>query len=66
LIERAPILPGQMVTWDAMNTQHRTVAQILYDKGADYLVPIKGNQDTLLENAQTLLPESVSPSTGED
>jgi hypothetical protein len=66
LIERAPILPGQMVTWDAMNTQHKTVAQILYDKGADYLMPVKGNQDTLLENARTLLPESVSPSARED
>jgi hypothetical protein len=62
LLERAPILPGQMVTLDAMHTQHKTVAQILYDKGADYLLPIKGNQETLLANAQQLLPESVPPS----
>ena len=65
LIERAPILPGQMVSLDAMHTQHKTVGQILYDKGADYLVPIAGNQETLLESAQQLLPESVSPSGGE-
>jgi hypothetical protein len=64
LIARAPILPGQMVSLDAMHTQHKTVAQILYDKGADYLLPIKGNQSGLLETAQTLLPESVSPSSG--
>jgi hypothetical protein len=36
LIERAPIVPGQMVSLDAMHTQHQTVAQILYDKGTDY------------------------------
>lgn len=64
LIERAPIVPGQMVSLDAMHTQHETAAQILYDKGADYLVPIKGNQGTLLKTAQDLLPESVSPSDG--
>ncbi len=62
LIERAPILPGQIVALDAMHTQHKTIAQILYDKGADYLLPIAGNQGTLLETAQQLLPESVPPS----
>jgi len=62
LIERAPIRPGQMVSLDAMHTQHKTVAQILYDKGADYLLPIAGNQGTLLKTAQQLLPESLSPS----
>jgi hypothetical protein len=66
LIERAPILPGQMVSLDAMHTQHKTVAQTLYDKGADYLLPLAGNQGTLLESAQQLLPESVSPSGRED
>ena len=66
LLERAPIVPGQMVSLDAMHTQHKTVAQILYDKGADYLLPLKGNQDTLLETAQQLLPESVPPSGSED
>jgi hypothetical protein len=66
LIERAPILPGQVVSFDALNSQHKTVAQILYDKGADYLLPLKGNQDGLLTNAQQLLPESVPPSGGQD
>jgi hypothetical protein len=62
LIARAPILPGQMVSLDAMHTQHQTVVQILFAKGADYLLPIKGNQDTLLQTAPQLLPESVPPS----
>jgi hypothetical protein len=65
LIARAPILPGQMVSLDAMHTQHKTVAQILFDKGADYLLPIKGNQDTLLQTAPQLLPESFPPSGGQ-
>src|SRR6266705_658455 len=56
LIERAPILPGQLVSLDALNTQHKTVAQILYDKGADYLLPIKANQAGLLKTAEQLLP----------
>lgn len=64
LIERAPIQPGQMVSLDAMHTQHKTVAQILYDKGADYLLPVAGNQQGLLESAQHLLPESLPPSGG--
>ncbi len=66
LIERAPILPGQMVSLDAMHTQHKTVAQILYDKGADYLLPLAGNQEGLLKTARQLLPESVPPSGGQD
>src|SRR6266853_215256 len=66
LIERAPILAGQMVSLDATHTQHKTVAQILYDKGADYLLPIAGNQQSLLQSAQHLLPESVPPSGGQD
>jgi hypothetical protein len=65
LIARAPILPGQRVSLDAMHTQHQTVAQILFDKGADYLLPIKGNQDTRLQTAPQLLPESFPPSGGQ-
>jgi hypothetical protein len=66
LIERAPIVPGQMVGLDAMHTQHKTVAQILYDKGADYLLPLAGNQDGLFKTAGHLLPESLPPSGGQD
>ena len=61
LIERAPIVAGQTVSLDAMHTQHKTVAQLLYAKGADYLLPLKGNQEGLLESAQQLLPESLPP-----
>lgn len=64
LIERAAIRPGQMVSFDALNTQHKTIQQILYDKGADYLAPLKGNQSGLLATAQNLLPEGVPPAGG--
>ena len=55
---------GQLLALDSLHTQHETVHQILYDHGADYLLPLKGNQPTLLATAQTLLPEGLSPSGG--
>ena len=51
----------QLLSFDGLHTQHETVQQILYDHGADYLVPIRGNQPGLLKTAQTLLPEGFSP-----
>jgi len=55
---------AQLLALDALHTQHETLHQILYDHGADYLVPLKDNQATILATAQTLLPESFSPSGG--
>lgn len=52
----------RLLALDALHTQHETVQQILYDHGADYLVPLKDNQPTLLATAKTLLPETFSPS----
>ena len=54
--------PEQLLALDSLHTQHETLHQILYDHGADYLVPLKDNQPTILATAQTLLPESFSPS----
>ncbi|HOX59981.1 MAG TPA: ISAs1 family transposase [Candidatus Paceibacterota bacterium] len=61
LIERLA-LTGRLVQMDGMHTQHQTVQQILYEKGADYSLILRENQPTLLKTAQTLLPESVPPS----
>lgn len=55
---------GQLLALDSLHTQHETIQQILYDQGADYLVPLKENQPTILATAKTLLPESFSPSGG--
>jgi hypothetical protein len=63
LIERLD-LSGRLVQLDGMHTQHQTVHQILYEKGADYSLILRDNQPTLLQTAQTLLPESVPPSGG--
>ena len=62
LIERLD-LKGRMVQLDGMHTQHETVHQILYEKGADYSLILRNNQPTLLKTAQQLLPGSLSPST---
>jgi hypothetical protein len=55
---------GQLLALDSLHTQHETIHPILYDHGADYLVPLKDNQPTILATAKTLLPESFSPSGG--
>lgn len=53
---------GQLLALDALHLQHETVQQILDACGADYLLPLKGNQPTILATARTLLPETLSPS----
>jgi len=59
-------LPGKMVQLDGMHTQHETVHQLLYEKGADYSLILRDNQPTLLKTAQQLLPADVPPCTGDD
>jgi hypothetical protein len=63
LLERTEFT-GQLLALDSLHTQHETLQQILYDHGADYLVPLKDNQPTILATAKTLLPENFSPSGG--
>ena len=63
LLERTEFT-GQLLALDSLHTQHETLQQILYDHGADYLVPLKDNQPTILATAKTLLPENLSPSGG--
>lgn len=61
LLDRLEI-DGRMVQLDGLHTQHRTVHQILYEKGADYSLIACENQPTLLKNLQARLPASVPPS----
>jgi Domain of unknown function (DUF4338)/DDE_Tnp_1-associated len=65
LIERLD-LNGKLVQLDGMHTQHQTVHQILYEKGADYGLILRKNQPTLLKTAQQLLPADLPPCTGKD
>lgn len=55
-------LVGRLVSLDALHTQHETGAQIVLRNGADYLFTLKGNQETLVQTAQTLVPGSFFPS----
>jgi len=63
LLERTEF-PDHLLALDSLHTQHETLHQVLYDHGADYFVPLKENQPTLLATAKTLLPENFSPSAG--
>ena len=55
-----------LLALDSLHTQHETLQQILYEHGADYLVPLKANQPTMLATAKTLLPEDFSPTVAPD
>jgi len=56
LLSQLPPLDGVMVTADAAHTQDKTARLIVVNKGADYLLPLKGNQPSILGTAETLLP----------
>lgn len=60
-------LDGCLVGADALHTNAETVQVIVQEKGADYLLPVKGNQPTLeatLGVLQENLQNAFSPSTG--
>lgn len=59
-------LQGRMTQLDGLHTQHQTVHQLTYEKGADYSLILRDNQPTLLETAQRLLSVSVPPSGQEN
>lgn len=52
-------LTGCLVTLDAMGCQREIAAQIV-EKGADYVLPVKGNQPHLLAEVQTALGEALA------
>ena len=56
-------LQGKILIADALHTQDETAQQILFEKGADYLLTVKGNQSTLQTNLENLfVKQSFSPS----
>ena len=57
-------LVDKLVLADAAHTQVKTVSQILYEQGGDYLLTVKKNQKDLFETLETLFTEQpFSPST---
>ena len=50
---RSMQLSGRIVTADAMHTQVETT-QLILDRGADYLMVVKGNQKTILDDLKAI------------
>jgi len=64
LLRRAPI-QGMLVTADALHTQTETARVIVQERGADYLMTVKGNQPTVKDTVRQLqasLTRAFSPS----
>lgn len=61
LLDRCNV-EGAVVTGDAMFTQKDIARHLVQDKHADYLLFVKGNQPTLLEDIEQLHLETFPPS----
>jgi hypothetical protein len=53
LLRRAPI-QGMLVTTDALHSQTKTARIIVQERGADFLMTVKGNQPGVAANLQAL------------
>ena len=51
------MMEGSLVTADAMQCQQQACAYITQQRGADYLIGLKGNQSGILERAKIKLPQ---------
>lgn len=65
LLDLLPPVDGAMISFDAAHTNAETARKVVMGKGADYLIPVKGNQPNLCAHAERLLPQAAfSPSGG--
>lgn len=60
LLEALPALDGKIITADALHCQ-RTHAATIVEKGGDFLLQIKANQENLFKKAQALDALKVTP-----
>jgi hypothetical protein len=60
LLARIGPLDGKLVMLDALHTNQATLRQIHQDNGADYLLPVKGNHETLELLAAACLPPPLT------
>ena len=60
LLRRAPI-EGMLVTADALHTQTETARLLVQERGADYLLTVKGNQAGVAQTLSTLYPQLPDP-----
>jgi len=58
-------LDGTIALMDALHTQVQTAQGIVQEGGGDFVLFVKGNQETLQKQASHFLPEDFSPSTHE-
>lgn len=58
-------LDGTIALMDAMHTQVETAKGIVPEGGGDFVLFVKGNQETLQKQASHFLPEDFSPSAHE-
>ncbi|TVP78099.1 MAG: ISAs1 family transposase [Puniceicoccaceae bacterium] len=64
LLESIPRLEGSLISADAMQCQQEGCDYITQQRGADYLIGLKGNQSGILARAELKLPrEFFSPRT---
>ena len=61
LLAQLGSLDGQLVMLDALHTNQATLRTIQQAHGADYLVPVKANHETLRAAAQACLPAPPPP-----
>jgi hypothetical protein len=63
LLKNLP-LDGVVITADALHTQSATVHHLVQERGADYVIGLRANQPTVLEQCHRLLPQpGFSPRT---
>ena len=55
-------IKGAIITGDALHCNRR-MARTVIDGGADYVLPIKGNQDALMSDARAKIGAAKKPST---
>ena len=57
LLEDIPRLEGSLITADAMQCQQEACRYITQERGADYLISLKGNQSGILQRAELKRPQ---------
>jgi predicted transposase YbfD/YdcC len=58
LLESIPRLEGALISADALQCQQEACAYITQERGADYLISLKGNQSGILDKACRKLPQA--------
>ena len=61
LVRQLPNAEKVLITADAMHCQQESARVVTQELGWDYLFGLKGNQDGILERAQTLLMKQGPP-----